>query len=271
MYDDRTNPPHQARQAHGQRCPGCGNLDPDPLARFCGVCGTAMGHLAAPPASPTGPTAQFPAPTHGYDPPARRAPAPPPMQSYVPGPSPASFGPGPSQAVYAVPSIDLVGAGQIGAAISAVFNLIPCLLFAWGCTSLVSGTRWVLDALTTASIRVPVPLASIDVPVNYIDLFRLRPFYNFMVYWDDRLWLVFALLFLVTWVVSIIGGALYGGTLAAVYTMVGKASGGMRVTLVPTQSAPLGQPSPPAAWQPGPPAGAPPAWPNQGWPTEPRR
>lgn len=193
------------------------------------------------------------------------------MTAYAPTPSPTHIGPAPQQAVYAVPTIDLVGAGQIGAAVSAVFNLLPCLLFAWGCSSLVSGTRWVLDALTTASIRVPVPLASIDVPVNYIDLFRLRSFYNFMVYWDDRLWLVFALLFLVPWVVSIVGGALYGGTLAAIYNMVGKASGGMRVTLVPTQGGQHGQSVGPSTWPSGPQPGAPPAWPNQGWPAEPRR
>ena len=158
-----------------------------------------------------------------------------------------------------MPFIDLVGAGQIGAAISAVFNLVPCLLFAWGVSSFVSGLRWVLDALTTASIRVPVPLAAIDVPVNYIDLFRLRSFYNSMIYWDDRLWIVFLLVFLLPWIFSIVGGALYGTTLAAIYNMVGKTSGGMRVRLVAPQSFPSGQAGPPAAWSggqmPGPPRG----------------
>ena len=74
---------------------------------------------------------------------------------------------------------------------------------------MISGLRWVLDSLTTASIRVPIPLASVDVPVNYIDLFRLRSFYNSMIYWDDRLWLVFLLVFLVPWVLSIVGTVLF--------------------------------------------------------------
>jgi hypothetical protein len=228
-----------------------------------------MSHGAAPAGGPTGPTAQFPA--HGYDQPAFRPPVAPPMAAQVTGPTHAGMGRGAIPVVYAVPSIDLVGAGQIGAAISAVFNLLPCLLFAWGASSLVSGVRWVLDALTTASIRVPVPLAAIDVPVNYIDLFRLRSFYNFMIYWDDRLWLVFSLLFLIPWVLSIVGGALYGGTLAAIYNMVGKTSGGMRVTLVAPVGPPVGQSSPPASWAPGPQPGQQPAWPQQGWPSEPRR
>jgi hypothetical protein len=199
------------------------------------------------------------------------------MQPYAPGvPAATASSPGAAvpTGVYAVPFIDLVGAGQIGAAISAVFNLLPCLLFAWAVSSFVSGLRWVLDSLTTASIRVPIPLASVDVPVNYIDLFRLRSFYNSMIYWDDRLWLVFLLVFLVPWVISIVGGALYGGTLAAIYNMVGKASGGMRVRLVPPRSVPGGQAAQPAAWTgdqlPGPP-GQSPGWPRQGWPSEPRR
>jgi hypothetical protein len=164
--------------------------------------------------------------------------------------------------VYAVPRIDLVGAGQIGAAISAAFNLLPCLVFAWGVTSLVSGVRWILDALTGASIRIPIPIASVDVPVNYVDLFRLRPLYDAVIFWDDRLWLTFILFFVVPWLLSIVAGALYGGTLAAIYNVVGKASGGMRVTLVSPQVTP---PDAPAAWAPPLPS-APPAWPNQGWP-----
>ena len=197
------------------------------------------------------------------------------MTAYPPGPAPVSPGFGSYQGVYAVPTVDLVGAGQIGAAISAAFNLLPCLLFAWGASALVSGVRWILDAWTAASFRVPIPVVPVDVPVNYVDLFRLRPLYNFIIYWDDRLWLVFGLLFLIPWIASIIGGALYGGALAAVYNVVGKASGGMRVTLVPTPGIPLGQPAPSVGWSPGgqpvPPSGAPPTWPNQGWPGEPRR
>ena len=232
-----------------------------------------MGAAVAPVAAPTAPTAQVPA--YGYDPPARRAPFAPPLQPYAPGPSPASLGPGPQAGVYAVPSIDLVGAGQIGAAVSAAFNLLPCLLFAWAVVGLVSGTRWMLDSWAAASIRIPIPLASVDVPVNYIDLFRLRPLYNFVAYWDDRPWLTFILVFLLPWVFSIIAGALYGGTLAAIYNAVGKASGGMRVRLVPRPAAPAGPPGQSAGWPggqlPGPPPGQPVPWPQPGWPAEPRR
>jgi hypothetical protein len=239
------------------------------MARFCGVCGTTMSAAVSPVSAPSAPTAQFPA--HGFDPPARRAPSAPPMPAYAPNPGQVSVGYAPQPVVYAVPSIDLVGAGQIGAAISAVFSLLPCLLFAWAVSGLVSGVRWVLDSWTTASIRVPIPVVSVDVPVNYIDLFRLRSFYNFVVSWDDRIWLTFVLLFLVPWVFSIVSGALYGSTLAAIYNAVGKASGGMRVTLVSTHLSPPGQPAPPAAWAPGQPPGPPPAWPNQGWPPDQRR
>lgn len=273
VYEDQTSPTRQARPAQGQRCPSCGHVDPDPLARFCGVCGSMMGPAAsaggAPGGYPAVPTAQFPA--HGYDPPARHAPSAPPIPAYAPHPGQLSTGNGPQPVIYAVPSIDLVGAGQIGAAISAVFSLLPCLMFAWGGSALVSGIRWVLDSWTTASIRIPIPIASIDVPVNYIDLFRLRSFYNAVVFWDDRVWLTFALLFLVPWIFSIVSGALYGSMLAAVYNAVGRASGGMRVTLVSAQIPPSGQAAPPAAWAPDQPPGPPLAWPNQGRPPDQRR
>jgi hypothetical protein len=163
-----------------------------------------------------------------------------------------------------VPSVNLVGAAQIGAAISAMFSVVPCLLFAGIACKLVSDLRWVLDSWTTASFRVPIPVVAVDVPVNYIDLFRLRSLYNFMIYWDDRVVLLFVLLFLAPWIFSIISGALYGTTLAAIYNAVGATTGGMRVTLVPGSGsgAPQGQPLPQQTWAPGPPA-QPPAWPNQ--------
>ena len=269
VYEDPSSPTRQTRPAPGQRCPSCGHVDADPLARFCGVCGTTLGAAPAPTAAPAAPTAQFPA--HGYNPPARRAPSAPPRPAYAPNPGQPITQYGARPAVYAVPSIDLVGAGQIGAAISAVFSLIPCLMFAWGIAALVGGIRWVLDSWTAASIRIPIPIASVDVPVNYIDLFRLRSFYNSMIYWDDRFWIVFLLVFLIPWVFSIVSGALYGTVLAAIYNAVGKASGGMRVTLVSTQIPPAGHAGPPVAWAPDPPPGPPPAWPNQGWPPDPRR
>ena len=272
MYEDQHAQARQGRPAQGPRCPGCGTVDPDPLARFCGVCGTAMG-AAAPVGSPTGPTVQVPA--YGYEPSARQAPFAPPMPAHAPSSAYPGAGPALQGSDFAIPSIDLAGAGQIGAAISAVFNLVPCLLFAWAVAGLVNGTRWMLDSWAAASIRVPIPLASVDVPVNYIDLFRLRPLYDFVAFWDDRLWLTFALAFLVPWVFSIVAGALYGGALAAIYNMVGRASGGMHVRLVPRPAAPAGQPGQSAGWSggqmPGPPPGQPAPWPQPGWPAEPRR
>jgi hypothetical protein len=99
-----------------------------------------------------------------------------------------------------------------------------------------------------------------------------------VVYWDDRIVLLFALLFLLPWLFSIVSGALYGTTLAGIYNAVGASTGGMRVTLVPGNVPPSGAPPQQVAWQPGPPSGQPPqpAWPNQGasnqgWPNEPRR
>jgi hypothetical protein len=200
------------------------------------------------------------------------------MQTYAP--SPGQYGAPQSlpRTTYAVPSVNLVGAAQIGAGISAVCSLIPCLLLAGFASKLVSDLRWVLDSWTTASFRVPVPVVAVDVPVNYIDLFRLRSLYDSAIYWDDRLVLLFALVFLVPWILSILIGALFGTTLAGVYNAVGATTGGMRVTLVPGSAAPLEPAGLQPGWQGGPPPGQPPypAWPNQGapnqgWPNEPRR
>jgi hypothetical protein len=218
---------------------------------------------------PAAPTAQYPA--QGFERPAHRAPSAPSLPAFAPAPGQLGVAYGTRPAVYAVPSIDLVGAGQIGAAVSAAFGLIPCLVLAWAVASLVSGVRWMLDSWTAASLRIPIPLASVDVPVNYIDLFRLRSFYDSMVYWDDRLWLVFALVFLIPWLFTIVSGALFGSMLAAVYNAVGKASGGMRVTLASTQVPAAGQAGPPAVWAPASPPAPPQAWPSQGWPHDQRR
>jgi hypothetical protein len=226
-----------------------------------------MGASAAPVGTPAGPTAQFPA--HGYAPPARQAPSAPPMPAYPPGPIQPGAGYGPQPTVYTVPSIGLMGAGLVGAAISAAFTLVPCLIFAWFITVLVGAARGVLDALARASLRIPIPIASVDVPVNYVDLFQLRGLYDSVVSLDNQIWLAFMTLFGIPWLIFIVCGGLCGITLALIYNSVGAASGGMRVKLVPVRQGPAG---PPAAWQPpGPPTNAPPAWPNQGWPPEPRR
>lgn len=224
---------------------------------------------AVPVSSPSGPTAQFPA--HGYAPPARQAPSAPPMPAYPSGPGQPGAGYAPQPTVYTIPSIGPLGAGLVGAAISAAFSLVPCLLFAWLITGLVGAARRVLDALARASLRIPIPIASVDVPVNYVDLFQLRGLYDSVVSLDNQIWLAFMFLFGIPWLVFIVCGGLCGIVLALIYNSVGAASGGIRVKLVPVLQAPAG---PPAAWPampPGPPVNAPPAWPNQGWPGEPRR
>ena len=266
MYDDATGPARQQRPAQGQRCPACGHAEPDLQARFCGVCGAALGGAPASGGqvgypAPAAPPAQFPG--QSYDAPARRTPTGPPAP-YAPAPGAQGAAYSPSPATYAVPQLDLVGAGQIGAIVSAVFSLLPCLLAGWIVASVVSGLRWVLDSWTAASIRIPIPIAALDVPVNYIDLFRLRSLYDGVIFWDDRLWLTFGLTFLIPWLFSIAVGALFGGMLAAIYNAVGKSSGGMRVTLVPTQALPAGQAGTGGAWTPppGPPSGPPQ---QQGW------
>ncbi len=272
VYEDQHSSARQGRPAQGQRCPGCGNVDPDPLARFCGVCGSTMSAGVAPVGTPTGPTAQVPA--YGYDPPARRAPSAPPATMYASRPGQPGGGYAGQSVVYTIPSIGLVGASLFGAAIGAVFSLFPCLIVAWLVVGLVTAARRVLDALAGASFRVPIPVVPVDVPVNYVDLFRLRDLYDRIIFLDDRAWMATAILFAAPWLVLIVCGALGGLLLALVYNSVGAASGGMRVTLVPGQAFPTGQPVQPAGWSggpPGPPTGQAAPWPQQGWPAEPRR
>ena len=223
---------------------------------------------AAPVATPSAPTAQFPA--HAYPPPARQAPSGPPMAAYPAGPVQPGGGYVPQPIVHTVPSIGPLGAGTVGAAVSAAFTVVPCLLFAWFITGLIGAARGVLDALARASLRIPIPIASVDVPVNYVDLFQLRDLYDNVVSLDNQVWLAFMFIFGIPWVIFIVCGGLCGIVLALIYNSVGAASGGIRVKLVPVYQAP---PGPPTAWQsgpPGPPANQPP-WPNQGWPAEPRR
>ena len=52
---------------------------------------------------------------------------------------------------------------------------------------------------------------------------------------------------------------------------VGKASGGMRVTLASPPVPAAGQAGPPAVWAPASPPAPPQAWPSQGWPHDQRR
>jgi hypothetical protein len=203
-------------------------------------------------------------PSAPRQPPVQYAPAAPPAQPYGAGPVAPSYGPQPI--AYTVPSVGFAGPARIGAAVAAAFTLVPCVLFGFVGAWLVHAGRSLLQSWLNASVRVPVPVVSVDLNMNFIELLKLRSIFDSFIYWDDRLWLTFALLWLVPWAVWILAGALFGVILAAVYNLIGKLGGGMRVTLSPSAQAAAGppvsstvwphgtQPGPPAAW-PGPPEG----------------
>jgi len=244
-YDDPPTPAGVNRPSGGQRCPACGHVEPDAWARFCGVCGGTLGPGDAAAGSPAASTAQL------------AAVPPEPVARYRPAP-PAQ----PQSIVYTVPSVGLGGAARLGAAVSAAFLLVPCVLFgfagAWG----VHALRSLLASWQTASVRVPVPLVNVDLTMNFVDLLHLRPTFDSLIYWDEHLFLAFAILWLAPWVLGIIAGALFGVLLAAVYNLVGKLDGGVRVTLVPSVAAPASAAVPATAWPSGPPPGSSTTWPG---------
>ena len=80
---------------------------------------------------------------------------------------------------------------------------------------------------------VPVPLVSVSITMNFIELLHLRAIYDQFISWDDRLWLTFAVLWLVPWAVWILAGALFGLMLAMIYNLVGTMGGGLRLTVSP--------------------------------------
>ncbi|MGE3269839.1 MAG: hypothetical protein AB7P40_13895 [Chloroflexota bacterium] len=169
--------------------------------------------------------------------------------------------------MYTVPSVGYSGPARIGAAISAAFMLIPCVLFGFAGAWLLHAARNLLDSWRNATIPVPIPLMSVNLSMNFIDLLSLHKVHDSLVYWDDRLWLTFAILWLVPWVLWIIAGVCFAVLVAAIYNLVGKLGGGMRVALRP-----IAVPSRSHMAAPGP-GGPPPAgaWQNPGWPQEPRR
>jgi hypothetical protein len=250
-YDDPPTPAHPARPPQGQRCPGCGHLEPDLWARFCGVCGATLAPAASPGgivSSPAG-GATVQLPTASHDPPVRYGASPSPAPTYTAGPVGSWDRPQP--VVYTVPSIGYLGPARIGAAVSAAFTLLPCVLFGFVGAWIVHGGRSLLNSWLNASVRVPVPLVNVDLNMNFIELLHLRSAFDFFIYWDDRLWLTFAILWLTPWAVWIVAGAFFGILLAGVYNLVGKLGGGVRVTLVPTAGPPAGPPSgSPTAWPP---------------------
>jgi hypothetical protein len=274
-YDDSPTPARPARSIQGQRCPSCGHLEADAFARFCGVCGGALGqggHQGA--GQPGGPAAQRPPMQH--EPAVRYGTVAPPMQSYPPGPigQPGPFGQPapverPDSVLYTVPSIGFGGPARIGAAVSAGFGLLPCVLFGFIGAWLVHWARDLVESWQSASVKLPIPLVNADLGMNFVELMHLRPILDKLIYWDERLWLVFAIMWLVPWVVWILAGAFFGVLLAAIYNIIGKMGGGVQVRMVPKTTPEGGQAYAPAGWQVGgPPQGAPGGW--QG-PPGPRR
>ena len=193
-------------------------------SRFCGVCGATLDlpggvhpgggfpgdtvHLAAAPAA----TVHYASPPPVYAP----------VATYPAGARPL---------VYRVPSVGLAGSSRIGAAVSAAFTLLPCILMAFAGAWLVHAGRKLLDSWLGATVPVPVPLVSVSLTMNFIELLHLRPVYDVLISWDDRLWLTFAILWLVPWAISIVAGALFGLLLGVIYNLVGTMGGGLRLTL----------------------------------------
>jgi hypothetical protein len=163
-----------------------------------------------------------------------------------------------------VPSVGYLAPARIGAAVSAAFTLLPCVLFAFAGAWLVHAARDRVQSWQNASVRVPVPVVSVDLNMNFVDLLHLRDIFNVLIYWDDRLWLTFAILWLAPWLVGIVGGALFGVLLAAIYNLIGNLGGGIKVTLVPTADPAAGAGMALTGWAPGPPSG-----PSAGWPPPP--
>jgi hypothetical protein len=160
--------------------------------------------------------------------------------------------------IYTIPSVGFSGPARIGAAVSAAFMLVPCVLFAFAVTWLIHWARDLMDSWRSAQISVPAVVTTVNVNVNFLDLMRLHAVHGKLVYWDEHLWLAFAVVWLVPWVVWIIAGALFAVLLALIYNLIGKMGGGMRVTLRPNTTHAGGPPA--GAWQ----------QPQQNWPPAPR-
>lgn len=196
----------------------------------------------------------------------------------APGAEPGGGGYGNQPVVYTIPSVGFGGPARVGAAVTGAFMLLPCVLFAFVGSWLLHQIRETMDIWLRGSVRLPVQFVSVDLPLNFIDLLGMREVYDKVTYWDDRLWLVFFALWLVPWFTWIISGSLFAVLLAAIYNMVGKAGGGIRMTMTPANAASFSRPAGPPvgpqslpAWAPNPPPGSATAWPGQDWPRETRR
>lgn len=228
-------------------------MEPDAWARFCGVCGTTMTPAPLATAGTAGqviPPAMEPGQVQPY------------VTGYTPSPAaPALLVPTPAaqavdqsgRAVYTVPSVGWLGPMRIGAAVSGAFALLPCLGLGALAASFVHSTRLMMDSWQAATVRVPLPVGSADVTMNFIDLLKIRELYDKVIYWDERLWMVFATWFLFPWILLILGGAIFGLLLATIYNMVGAAGGGVQVTVEPVRPRSGQVVAAPQPWPVGPP------------------
>jgi len=236
MYDDITHPGSYRPAPHGICCRACGRIEPDPGARFCGVCGATIKHALG--GGSTADTVQvaLTSTARGY-----REPAPT-VQASASMPPVATPGESDDPIVYRVPSIGLWGAVRIGSAFSAAFTLLPCLVVAFLGTWGVHALKLLLDSWLKASVLVPVPVVKVSLTMNFVELLHLQALHNLLISWDDRLWVTFALIWLIPWGVWIVAGAFFGLLLGLIYNMVGSMGGGLRIRLTPAESAR------PAAW-----------------------
>jgi hypothetical protein len=253
VYEDPNRPAGSSHPPQGQRCAACGQFEADPWARFCGVCGGPLAAAAAGRGSGSGPapTVYPPAGGPGYQPPQPMH-APAPVAPYARGPIAQD-----EPIIYTIPSVGFSGPARIGAAVSAAFMLLPCVLFAFGVIWLIHWARDLMDSWRSAQISVPAVVTTVNVNINFLDLMRLHAVHDKLVYWDEHLWLAFALLWLVPWVAWIIAGVLFAVLMALIYNLIGKMGGGMRVTLRPSTTRAGGPPAgnwqqPPQNWPPAP-------------------
>ncbi|MFN8525749.1 MAG: hypothetical protein U0821_21835 [Chloroflexota bacterium] len=130
-----------------------------------------------------------------------------------------------------MPYVGFASLAGIGAGVSAIVWLLPSLVFAFAGTAFVHWLRGLLEFWAKQEARVPV--IGVGLPLNFVSLLRLQGLHDAAVFWDDRLVLAFAMLWLLPWVFWIVMGAIFAWVLALIYNTLGKVGGGVRVRLRP--------------------------------------
>jgi hypothetical protein len=131
--------------------------------------------------------------------------------------------------MYAVPYVGFVSMAKVGAVVAALVTVLPCLVFAYLGASFVHWMRTTLDFWVRQEARVPI--INVGLPLNFVTLLQLQGVHDRVIYWDDRLALLFVLMWVVPWGVCILGGALFAWLVGLVYNMTASVSGGIRVRL----------------------------------------